>query len=119
MSWYLTYTQLDRGAKPIAVDDVSTGATHLNMRQVCQGQVPQASSQSLPRQLDVVRCRYAWAAISEWQCQQGVTQQGMLGSEVVLSGPTALRRSHSMSCMTQLQAKHSGTPFDQLDGAAG
>lgn len=65
------------------------------------------------------RCRYAWAAISEWQCQQGVTQQGMLGSEVVLSGPTALRRSHSMSCMTQLQAKHSGTPFDQLDGAAG
>ncbi len=63
--------------------------------------------------------RYAWAAISEWQCQQGVTQQGMLGSEVVLSGPTALRRSHSMSCMTQLQAKHSGTPFDQLEGAAG
>ena len=43
----------------------------------------------------------------------------MLGSEVVLSGPTALRRSHSMSCMTQLQAKHSGTPFDQLDGTAG
>ena len=63
-------------------------------------------------------CRYAWAAISEWQCQQGVTQQGMLGSEVVLSGPTALRRSHSMSCMTQLQAKHSGTPFDQLEAAA-
>ena len=64
-------------------------------------------------------CRYAWAAISEWQCQQGVTQQGMLGSEVVVSGPTPLRRSHSMSCMTQLQAKHSGTPFDQLDGTAG
>ena len=42
----------------------------------------------------------------------------MLGSEVVLSGPTALRRSHSMSCMTQLQAKHSGTPFDQLDATA-
>jgi len=63
--------------------------------------------------------RYAWAAISEWQCQQGVTQQGMLGSEVVLSGPTPMRRSHSMSCMTQLQAKHSGTPFDQLEGTAG
>ncbi|DBB17173.1 TPA: hypothetical protein ACH3X3_014241 [Trebouxia sp. C0006] len=63
--------------------------------------------------------RYAWAAISEWQCQQGVTQQGMLGSEVVLSGPTPMRRSHSMSCMTQLQAKHSGTPFDQLEGIAG
>ena len=43
----------------------------------------------------------------------------MLGSEVVVSGPTPLRRSHSMSCMTQLQAKHSGTPFDQLDGTAG
>ena len=63
-------------------------------------------------------CRYAWAAISEWQCQQGVTQQGMLGSEVVLSGPTALRRSHSMSCMTQLQAKHAGTPFDQSEAAS-
>ena len=65
------------------------------------------------------QCRYAWAAISEWQCQQGVTQQGMLGREVVLSGPPLLRRSHSMSCMTQLQAKHSGTPFDQAEGAAG
>lgn len=41
----------------------------------------------------------------------------MLGSEVVLSGPTALRRSHSMSCMTQLQAKHAGTPFDQSEAA--
>lgn len=43
----------------------------------------------------------------------------MLGREVVLSGPPLLRRSHSMSCMTQLQAKHSGTPFDQAEGAAG
>ena len=63
-------------------------------------------------------CRYAWAAISEWQCQQGVTQQGMLGSEVVLSGPPTLRRSHSMSCMTQLQAKHAGTAFDQSEPAS-
>ena len=55
-----------------------------------------------------LRCRYAWAAISEWQCHQGMTQGGRL-SESPGQGPApdrhAMRRSRSVACMTQLQAK--------------
>ena len=51
-------------------------------------------------------CRYAWAAVSEWQCQQGVTQQGMQGPGAAGSGPAdPMRRAYSVACMSQLQAK--------------
>ena len=51
-------------------------------------------------------CRYAWAAVSEWQCQQGVTQQGMQGPGMAGSGPAdPMRRAYSVACMSQLQAK--------------
>ena len=53
-------------------------------------------------------CRYAWAAISEWQCHQGMTQGGRL-SQSSPQGPApdrhAMRRTRSVACMTQLQAK--------------
>ena len=53
--------------------------------------------------------RYAWAAISEWQCHQGMTQGGRLSQAPARGGPTperqAFRRSRSVACMTQLQAK--------------
>lgn len=55
-----------------------------------------------------LHCRYAWAAISEWQCHQGMTQGGRL-SQSPAQGPTpdrsAMRRTRSVACMTQLQAK--------------
>ena len=54
-----------------------------------------------------VLCRYAWAAISEWQCHQGISQGGRL-SQSPAQGPTprhAIRRTRSVACMTQLQAK--------------
>ena len=50
--------------------------------------------------------RYAWAAVSEWQCQQGVTQQGMQGPGAAGSSPAdPMRRAYSVACMSQLQAK--------------
>ena len=53
--------------------------------------------------------RYAWAAISEWQCHQGMTQGGRLSQAPARGAPTperqAFRRSRSVACMTQLQAK--------------
>ena len=61
---------------------------------------------SLTLLITLVCGRYAWAAISQWQVAQGVTQQGLMGSrpqEQVAA--SALRRSQSTQCMTQLQAK--------------
>ena len=56
----------------------------------------------------ITACRYAWAAISEWQCHQGMTQGGRL-SAAPAQGPApdrnAIRRTRSVACMTQLQAK--------------
>ncbi|CAL8463928.1 g3463 [Coccomyxa elongata] len=49
--------------------------------------------------------RYAWAAISEWQCSQGVTQRGRLPAELMNAAKGSMRRARSVACMTQLQAK--------------
>lgn len=49
--------------------------------------------------------RYAWAAISEWQCSQGVTQRGRLPAELTNAAKGSMRRARSVACMTQLQAK--------------
>ena len=58
--------------------------------------------------MQMLPCRYAWAAISEWQCHQGMTQGGRL-SQSPAQGLTpdrhAMRRTRSVACMTQLQAK--------------
>ena len=44
----------------------------------------------------VVMQRYAWVAISEWQCNQGVTQQGMIGSKPLKEAASVrMRRAHS------------------------
>ena len=56
-------------------------------------------------------CRYAWAAISQWQVAQGVTQQGLMGSRAPeQAASTNLRRTQSTHCMTQLQAKQAPSP---------
>eukprot|EP00884_Botryococcus_braunii_P018904 jgi/Botrbrau1/5698/Bobra.0071s0031.1 len=59
--------------------------------------------------------RYAWAALSEWQVRRGVTQKGMFKLDGQIQQipsipspagkPVAMRRSYSVACMTQLQAK--------------
>lgn len=63
--------------------------------------------------------RYAWAAISQWQVAQGVTQQGLMGARPQeTTAATALRRSHSTQCMTQLQAKQPSTSSQPAARAA-
>ncbi|KAK9814559.1 hypothetical protein WJX72_007850 [[Myrmecia] bisecta] len=63
--------------------------------------------------------RYAWGAISEWQVQQGVTQQGKVGADSALRLSegnglgSGLKRSHSISCMTQLQAKQASAAWQE------
>ena len=77
--------------------------------------------------------RYAWAAISEWQCRQGVTQRGRVGpvdpprpsprSSSAKSLPLRrlpIRRTRTIGCMTQLQAKQVtgfGTDTGDVDAA--
>ena len=56
----------------------------------------------------VTAYRYAWAAISEWQCHQGMTQGGRLSAapaQGTAPDRSAIRRTRSVACMTQLQAK--------------
>ena len=87
--------------------------------------------------------RYAWAAISEWQCSQGVSQRGRIAPDHLsrpkqvpngaapegssLRGRSSsmqvpMRRARSVACMTQLQAKQAAAfDADEADeaGASG
>ncbi len=62
--------------------------------------------------------RYAWAAISEWQCSQGVTQRGRLTAQFMNAAKDSMRRARSVACMTQLQAKQK-QDFDADDADNG
>jgi hypothetical protein len=81
--------------------------------------------------------RYAWAAISEWQCSQGVSQRGRIapdpharpkqagpggagggaegggGRGRSLAVQVPMRRARSVACMTQLQAKQAAGGFEE------
>lgn len=59
--------------------------------------------------------RYAWAAISEWQCSQGVTQRGRLPAELLAPADKGMRRARSVACMTQLQAKQTRDFEEEAD----
>ncbi|KAK9808186.1 hypothetical protein WJX73_006212 [Symbiochloris irregularis] len=62
--------------------------------------------------------RYAWGAISEWQCAQGVTQQGLVGGKAAATHVAAqsMRRARSIHCMTQLQVKQA-SPVPHSEGS--